>query len=324
LGGGAALALAAAGGPLRAAAPTYGKPESAGVRVGTAVDAPSYLPVYVAAAQTWKAAGLDVELVSFRGDAEASQALAGGSIDVNCSALTGLVNMIGAGQPVIGIYAGFNSAGLAWYAKPAIKTWADTKGKIFGVSSFGSTTDALTRYVLRKHGLQPEVDVNLVAVGSTVSEYQALKSDRTQIAIISAPVTWQAQADGFTLLGTQEREVAPQWPEHTYSAKTAYLTTNRNTLAALLRGHVAALRWTRANRAGSVALLVDRIKYTPALAARAYDEVLPTFDERGRLPERSMQVFWDILQRNGDIKEPLPESAVLDHRFIDSFAAWAP
>jgi len=325
LGAGAAVAFSGAWAPFAGAAvPQYGKPESTDLKVGIPLDATSYLPIYIAAQGAWKDAGLNVQLLAFRGDAEVSQALAGDSIDVNCGSVTGLVSLIAAGQPAIGVYGGFNLAGFSWYAQPGIKTWAGVRGKALGISTFGSTTDALTRYVLRKHGLDPEKDVHLVPVGNTVNEYQALKANRTQVAIISAPVTWEAESDGYTLLGTQQREVAPAWPEHIYSVKTKFLASNRNTLAALLRGHVAALRRAKADRAAAVAVFVDRLKYTPALASRSYDEVMPSFDERGRLPDRSMSVFWDILLRNGDVKAPLPESAILDRQFIDSFAAWAP
>jgi NitT/TauT family transport system substrate-binding protein len=291
---------------------------------GIPLDATSYLPIYIAAQSTWKDAGLNVQLFSFRGEAEAAQALAGDSIDVNCGSLSGLLSLITAGQPVIGIYGGFNLAGFSWYAQKPIKTWADVRGKAMGISTFGSTTDALTRYVLRKHGLDAERDVRLLAVGSTINQYQALKSNRTQVAMISAPMTWQAASDGYTLLGTQQREVAPSWPEHIFSVKTKFLAANRNTIAAMLRGHVAALRRAKTDRAAAVAVFVDRLQYTPAMAARSYDEVMPTFDERGRLPERSMKVFWDILIRNGDVKAQLPESAILDRQFVDSFASWAP
>ena len=325
LSAGAAAALSTAWTPSAAAAtPPYGKPESTDIKVGIPLDATSYLPIYMAAQGLWKDQGLNVQLLAFRGDAEVSQALAGDSIDVNCGSVTGLVSLISAGQPVIGVYAGFNLAGFSWYAQPDIKTWADVRGKALGISTFGSTTDALTRYVLRKHGLDPERDAHLVPVGSTISEYQALKANRTQVAIISAPVTWEAESDGLLLLGTQQREVAPAWPEHIYSVKTKFLASNRNTIAALLRGHVAALRRAKADRAAAVAVFVDRLKYTPALASRSYDELMPSFDERGRLPDRSMNTFWDILMRNGDVKAPLPQSALLDRQFIDSFAAWAP
>ena len=252
LGAGAAAALSAAWAPLAGAATTYGKPETTNLKVGIPLDATSYLPVYLAAQTTWKEAGLNVELFAFRGDAESSQALAGDSIDVDCGSLSGLVNVITSGQPVIGIYGGFNLAGFSWYAQPNMKSWNDVRGKSLGVSTFGSTTDALTRYVLRRHGLDPEKDAHLVPVGNNVNQFQALQSNRTQVAMISAPATWQAQAAGFTLLGTQQHEVAPQWPEHIYSVKTKFLAANRNTLAAMLRGHVAALRLAKANRAAAV------------------------------------------------------------------------
>ena len=324
LGGGAAVGLAAACAPFAGAATVYGKPETTTVRVGIPLDATSYLPLYIAAQTTWKDAGLNVQLLSFRGDAESSQALAGDSIDVACGSVTGLVNLVQSGQPVIGIYAGFNLAGFSWYGQPDVKTWGDVRGKALGVSTFGSTTDALTRYVLRKHGLDPERDAHLIPVGNNANQFQALQSNRTQVAMLSAPATWQAQSAGYPLLGTQQREVAPGWPEHIYAVKTKFLAANRNTLAALLRGHVAALRFAKANRAAAVQVFIDRLKYTPDLASRSYDELMPTYDERGRLPDSSMKVFWEILVANGDVKAPMPDSALLDRQFIDSFAAWAP
>jgi ABC-type nitrate/sulfonate/bicarbonate transport system substrate-binding protein len=321
--GAAFVASAGLAPPLRAAA-AYGRPETSDVKIGIPLDATSYLPVYVAALGPWKDAGLNVQLFAFRGESEAAQALAGDSIDVNCGSLSGLISLVTAGQPVVGVYGGFNLAGFSWYAQPEIKSWADVRGKTFGISTFGSTTDALTRFVLRKHGLDPERDAHLVQVGNTSNQYQALKANRTQIAMLSAPLTWQAQQDGYALLGTQQHEVAQSWPEHIYSVKTKYLAGNRNTIAAVLRGHVAALRRAKADRATATAVFVDRLKYTPAMAARSYDELMPTYDERGRLPERSMKVFWEILERNGDIKAPLPETAFLDRQYIDTFKAWAP
>jgi NitT/TauT family transport system substrate-binding protein len=324
LGTAAGLALAAAWPRAAGAAARYGKPERSNLRIGIPVDATSYLPIYIAAQSSWRDAGLDAQLFSFRGESELSQALAGDSIDISCGSLSGLVSLITAGVGAIGVYGGFNLAGFSWYAQPAITSWADVRGKTLGVSTLGSTTDALTRYVLRKHGLDADRDTRLVAVGGTAAQYEALKADRTQVAMISAPVTWQAQNDGYTLLGTQQREVAPNWPEHIYAAKTGFLAANPATVAAMLRGHVAALRRARADRAAAIAVFVDRLKYTPAFAGRAYDDVMPTFDERGRLPEPSMKVFWEILMRNGDVTAPLPERTLLDPRFIDAFASWAP
>jgi NitT/TauT family transport system substrate-binding protein len=309
----------------RSAAAAPGKVEKPKLTLGLAVPAASFLPVYVAAARTWKDEGLDVEIVSFRGDAEVSQAMAGGSLDLSLQSFDGLINLINSSQPVKGFYAGFHQADFAWLAQPSIKTWADLKGGTIGVSTFGSLTDQLTRYVLRKHGLKPETDVRIMQAGPSATSIQLLRSGRLLAAIQSAPTKWVAEDLGLTVLGTQEKEIAPQWPKHTFVARTKFLDDYPQTVRAFLRAHVAAIRLARADRALAVKVLVDQVKYQPSYAARAYDENLPAFDERGRLPEdKYMEIFWSITIAAGTASEPWPASRLLDERFIGTFAEWAP
>jgi NitT/TauT family transport system substrate-binding protein len=305
-------AWAAAPGPLE-------KPR---LTLGIPLDAASFMPVYVAAARTFKPRGLDVELVSFRGDAEVAQALAGDSIDLSLQSLDGLINLINAGQPVRGFYAGFHQSDFAWLAQRQIKQWKDLKGGTAGVSTYGSLTDQLTRYVLKRNGLAPEKDVQIVQAGTTASMLQALKTGRLALAILSAPFKWMAQEAGFTELGTQ-MDIAPQWPKHAYLAKTRFIDDNPNTLRAFLRAHVEALRLARADATGTVDILVERLKWTRDYAQRAYAEVIPAYDERGRLPDAHMDVFWSIEIAGGTVTQAWPDDKLIDDRFIKSFAEWS-
>ena len=319
--GAAASAILAAPRAM-AAIGTIEKPK---LTLGLAVPGASFLPVYVAAARTWKEQGLDVEIVSFRGDAEVSQALAGNSLDLTLQSLDGLINLISSNQPVKGFYAGFHQADFAWLAQPSIKTWSDLKGGTIGVSTFGSLTDQLTRYALRKHGLQPETDVRIMQAGPSATSIQLLRSGRLLAAIQSAPTKWVAEDLGLTVLGTQVSEIAPQWPKHIFVARSKFLDDYPGTVRAFLRAHVAAIRLARADRALAVKVLVDQVKYQPSYAARAYDENLPAFDERGRLPdEQYMDIFWSIEVAAGTVAQALPSARLIDTRFIDRFADWAP
>jgi len=319
----ATLSTLAASSARAAAAPAF-HPEKPSLKMGIPVDAASFLPVYVAAAHTWADQGLDVSLVSFRGGAEAKQALAGDSLDLIYDSPTGVISMIGANQPVMGIFAGCNQTDFSWLAKPSVKSWNDLRGGTLGISTFGTGTDSLTRFVLQKHRLDPEKDVQIVQAGGSPSAYQAMKAGRLVAACLAAPFKWQAQEDGFTLLGTQASEVSPQWPEHMLYAKTSFIDQNPNTLRALLRGLVAAIRLARANRDLAVAVMADRLKYAPNWAVRAYEEAMPGFDEHGGFPEKWMPVFWKITIQEGYVTAPWPESRFFDRRFIDSFRIWAP
>lgn len=314
----------AAGSPLLAAAAAPVKPEKTSLKIGIPVPATSLLPVYMAAAHTWKEYGFENQVFTFRGDAEVAQALAGDSVDINVASTNGLINMISAGQPVIAFYAGFTMADFWWLSAPTVKTWTDLRGKSVGVSTFGSLTDALTRFALRRHKLEPEKDVQIVQAGGTPSAYQALKSGRIAAAILSPPFKWQGLDEGLNLLGTQAKDVCAQWPKHVILTKTKFLAENPNTVLAFLQAHVAAIRLAKANRESAVAVMIDQLKYTKPWAERAYDDVINGFNERGTFPEKYMPVFWDIAVQNGDVKTPWPDSKLLDPRYINSFAKWAP
>jgi NitT/TauT family transport system substrate-binding protein len=309
---------------LLAARPVAAKLERTSVTIGTAVDSPTQLPLYIGVNRTFRDQGLAVSSLGFRGDAEVAQALAGDSIDISLASLTGLLNLISSGQPVIAFYGGFNQADFAWLAQPSIAGWRDLRGKAIGVSTFGSLTDSITRFALRKNGLEPERDVQVVQAGGSPSAFGALKANRLAASILGSPFKWEAQDQGLRLLGTQATDVAPNWPKHVYMAKSKFVAENPETITAILHGHVAALRLAHADRGLAVQTYVDRLKYAENYAARAADEALAGFDERGRIPERSMPTFWKISIANGDVKEIWPESKYLDRRWIDTFAKWAP
>jgi NitT/TauT family transport system substrate-binding protein len=312
-------AAAVAGFVPRALAAPLERPR---LTLGIPLDAASFTPVYVAAARTWKPAGLDIELISFRGDAEVAQALAGNSIDISLQSLDGLINLINAGQPVRGFYAGFHQSDFAWLAQPKVKEWRDLKGGTAGVSTYGSLTDQLTRTILKRNGLAPEKDVQIMQVGTTASMLAALKAGRLTLAILSPPFKWMALEAGFTQLGTQT-DLAPLWPKHAYLAKTKFIDDNPNTLRAFLRAHVAALRLARAEPALAVELLIERLKWSKDHAERAYAEVMPAYDERGGLPDAHMDVFWGIEIAAGSVTQAWPQAKFMDERFIKSFADWA-
>ena len=318
--GAAAAALLATG-----SANAAGKPEKPNLRFGIPVDSAFFLPIYLAQAKTWAAEGLTVELFAFSGDSQVSQALAGDSVDLMCASTPGLITMITADQPVSGFYAGLNYAGFTWMSQPSIKRWSDLKGKSVGIATFGSLNDSLTRYALVRHGLTPERDVNMLQVGNAANSYQGLLNGRLDATILSAPYTWNAQAAGMTTLGTQASEVAPMWPAQCFSAKKTFINENPNTIVAILRAHVSALRLMRSDRPAAAKVMVDRLKVTESDATRAINENLKWYDERGKLPEeRYMKIFWTIESAAGLAKTPLPPSRYLDAKYIDTFDTWAP
>lgn len=298
--------------------------EKTSIAMGLPADSPIFAGFYIAAARMWKQLGLDVQLTSFRGEAEELQALAGGSIDVSVQAIDGIISLVNAGQPVVGFYAGILFAGFWWLAQPTVKTWADLKGGTIAVSAYGALTDQMTRYVLRRHGLEPNRDVQIQAAGGSPGQLAALKSGRATCSILQIPFKWIAEDLGFKVLGTQAQEVASPWPTDVLVAHRDFLDKNPNTVRAFLRGYVAALRLARTNRDLAIDVVNQHVKLDPKYAVRAYDEAMASLDERGIMaPPRSMDVFWKIKMTDGDVKTPWPLGKLMDTRFINTFRQWS-
>ncbi len=304
--------------------PPAGIPEKTSLKVGLAVHGTGSLPMYVAADHTFREEGLQVEIMAFTGGATVSQALASDSVDIALASPNGLINMIAAGQPVKAFYAGFHQVLYAWLARPETPSWSALRGRGVAVNNYGDITDSLTRYVLKKHGLEPGRDVQIHQVGGSPNAFQALKAGRVHAALLSIPVKWRAEEAGFVRIGTQATEVAEEWPNNVLFAKERTLNEYPNTIRRFLRAHVKAIRLAKRERESTVQTMMRALKYDRPTAERAYTEVVPGFHERGLLPARWMPVFWEITVAAGDVKEAWPESRFLDRRFIDTFDTWAP
>ena len=302
------------------------KPEKTKLAIGLATEAVSFMPFYVAAAQIWKSQGLDVQLLGFRGDAEAAQALAGGTVDISIQSLDLLLSLINSNQPVMGFYAGVYMADYAWLAQPSIKSWQDLKGKAMGISTFASQGTLLTQYLLKRHGLEPLKDVQFLQVGPPgAGAYQALRANRIAATMLSPPTKWMAADAGYNTIATQARDISPQWPKLVFIASKRFLTENPETTKAILRSYVLALRYAKANPAAVVDILQDRLKFEKDVLRRTLDEFLPSYNERGNLPQdRYMQIYWKFQIQSGTVTEPWPTSKFLDDRFINNFRSWAP
>ena len=166
----ASLAIAAPAGLMA-------QPESTTVVIGLPVTTATFLPVYLADEEGFFAdEGLDVELVAFTGGTDMVRAMIAGAVDVGLTAFAGVSVGIDAGQDLRVFYGGFNMTIFDWYAVPEIESLEDARGARFGITTFGSSTDFLTRYALDQSGINPETDVVIVQGGGSAPRMAAMEA----------------------------------------------------------------------------------------------------------------------------------------------------
>ncbi len=109
---------------------------------------------------------------------------------------------------------------------PEIKTTSDLKGKVGGISRFGSSTDQGFRYLFRRAGLNLEKDLKLLQLGGDASRLAALKIGKVQYTFLGAAATEQARALGYRVLATAQQMGIP-FPWTSVVVDEGWLGANR-------------------------------------------------------------------------------------------------
>ena len=119
---------------------------------------------------------IDSHLVLIASGSLMVQAMLGGDLPVAAAAGSAAVDASLGGADVIMFGSLVKVPAFYIMALPEIKTIDDLRGKVVGVTRFGSSTDFTMRYVLRKQGLEPGRDVTLIQTGDLFAAVTMLRT----------------------------------------------------------------------------------------------------------------------------------------------------
>ena len=133
--------------------------------------------------------GIDAELIYISSGPTVVQSLLGGDVVGGIAATNAVIAAVLRGAPLVSVLSTCNRPYHRLWVQPEIKTFDDLKGKILGVTRFGSVTDNLTRMLLKKHGL--ENSVNVRQMGGIIEVSSAFQNKQ-----IAGAVTSSLRVDG--------------------------------------------------------------------------------------------------------------------------------
>jgi NitT/TauT family transport system substrate-binding protein len=120
-----------------------------------------------------------------------------------------------------------------WAAKE-IKTIQDLKGKAIGVSTPRAALDTAVRETLKKNGLAPDRDVQVLYLQNVPAILSAILGGKVMAGGLSAPNTVKAKDAGLNLLVDIGKLNIPAF-QVAYGASEKFLRNNPNTVYAFLK-----------------------------------------------------------------------------------------
>ncbi len=189
-----------------------------------------------AEANAFQKYGLDVTLVYIPSAPQVVRVMLSGDSQISLTGGAPVVNANLSGADLVFVGGVSNVPAFYLMASPEIQSIEDLKGKTVGVTRFGSSTDFTMRYVLEKHGLQPEKDVTLLQIGGMPELAAALSKRLIVAAPFSSPTNLRAKNAGARVLIDMAK--AGVYFPHTGIATTrSYIRTHRPIVLNFLRGY---------------------------------------------------------------------------------------
>jgi len=229
-------------------------------------------PVFVAQDKGFFAQrALQVELAAAPNSTTQIAALRERRIDI---ALTAMDNIVPHADELVAFLGMHDGGRISLMVAPAIKHYADLKGRPLAVDAVASGYAFVLMEMLSRAGLGPG-DYELVSVGGSRERLRALQDGKAAGALLNAPTDGAAAAAGFVRLGTSA-DVVPRYQGSVGAARRAWASQNADMLVRYIAAHIAALDWlyAPANRAEALELLQRRLRVDAASAQRSYAELL--------------------------------------------------
>ena len=227
----------------------------------------------------FKKHGLDLKIIDFGGGSKMAQAMAAGAIDIGDGAGTEMA-FVAKGAPMIAVCestapAPFLGVGVPWDSP--IKSLAELKGKIIGVSNAGSFSDWSGHELARTQGWGLNGVTTVAIGGGPAPALAALRTHQVDAAIGNTAqfLAFEETKDGRLLapVSSYEGNVA----SGAIFASNQLVANNPDAIRAFLAAWIETIDYMRAHKAETVKIESALNHFSESVMSREYDLTIGMF-----------------------------------------------
>jgi NitT/TauT family transport system substrate-binding protein len=283
------------------------------VRIAIPSISASHMPAYMAKDLGYYAdEGLDTEIILMRGGVSI-QALVAGSVDYTG---TPGATVTAAVQGVkLVVLMGYNNKSLYdLLVRPEISSYAELKGKRFGVGSLTGFSFEIPQIMLRRNGLDPKKDVTIILIGPTADRMNALRANAIQGTILEPPFNFMVLKEGFRKLGySGDYYQNLQGALTTSQAKTKSDPEEvRRFVKATTRGFLAY----RDQRRLALPIVRRYLKLDLQFAEQIYDYSRPSLTPDGTISEELMRTIIETQRQASKVSRAIDPEEIFNFSFV--------
>ncbi len=259
---------------------------------------------------------LELEIILITGGPVAMQALLAKSLDIITTSATVFLHGFVEGADVKIIGGVNNRFPYTFFSRPNITTPAQLKGKVIGITRYGSTDELATRMALEQFGLNAKTDVKFIQGGGSAGRINALQAGSIDATSLISGVSHVAKKAGMNpMLDFAEKEIDYQMTG--VVARGDYLKSNPDALRRFLRAYVESIRYYKTNRADAIKETMKAIRTDDRQLAEAdYNFRSRAFPDDGKPTLKGIQLAIDELAKENPKAKNVTPQQVIDLSFL--------
>ena len=252
--------------------------------------------------------GVEPNLVFISSGPVMVPALIGGDVQAAVAGANAVIAAVLGGAPIVSIASLANRPYLRLWVHPEINRVEELRGKTFGVSRFGSTTDNLTRILLRRVGLENAVNVR--QLGGTLEVGLAFRHRQIDGAVLA---TLRTDAPHRILIDLAESGI--QYSMGQLVVSRDFYRRAPETLEKIMRAYIEGVAVLR-DPSQKDKTLKTIARYTRLKEVKAIEEI---YNDAAKYVDRIPRVDADAVSTTLEFmgKKGLPIETFADNSIID-------
>jgi ABC-type nitrate/sulfonate/bicarbonate transport system substrate-binding protein len=210
----------------------------------------------------YAAQGLEVDIVNMNGGSRGAAELQAGRLDAMHVGLSSVIRVNRAGGDIRTIGSLSNVIRFTFFSAPGVRTAADLKGGVIGVSTFGSESDSTVTLAMARLGLTRD-DVTLKEYGGGMRRLEAVKSGEIKATPINEPIASLARGQGVKVLIDLVPEQIP-WVFSSIVVRRGDITQRRDMFMRFLKATIEGNYLALADAARAKEILAKELKIADA------------------------------------------------------------
>jgi ABC-type nitrate/sulfonate/bicarbonate transport system substrate-binding protein len=253
--------------------------------------------------------GLNVDLVYISSGGVAIQALVGGSVHAALGASNAVVAAILKGAPIIAVASNTSRPGMQLWVQPEIQRPEQLQGRLLAITRFGSTSDFVTRLVLRKLNLEGKTELR--QFGGVVEADMGFRARQADGRVSS-----QAPAPDAKML-VDAAELGIPFSMNLLAVSNDFHRKSPKTVENIVAAYVEGIAALKTRKPQALKILEKYMGQRGGSAEMHYDFVMKYLDSVPRVDPAAVDTALEMVGSTGATKAKIFDNSIVDRLVQD-------